>query len=151
MDDSDRRLLVEKVLKEPWHTLIHYLDDGTVKCLCGKLFRDLDEGTLHVGQENYRTFTTRSDMMDLYEAIQKAGEWRCFIRFTGKHWMTDCSEGEAERELKIYSLTEVIRNTHADFYAWLFCLDGTGYEDRCQIIADWAKGEKEWACESQDA
>lgn len=146
MDDSDRRLLVEKVLGECWHEFgnFHYMRKdnhivevgGCVSCLCpaGKLplgykfFKNKYGEGRHGYQSNNRTFTTRDDMIDLYEAIQKMGEWTIFYRFI-------------QRKFSVLHDFRLAKNDTVT--AWLFCLDGTGYEVRCQMVADWAKGEGE--------
>ena len=72
----------------------------------------------------------RNDLMDLYEQIEKDGKW---IEF----------EAEIYERVFIpyyYKEAKAINN----FNAWLFCLDGKGYEDRCKMVAEFYgwKGEK---------
>ena len=72
-------------------------------------------------------FTTRDDMMDLYEAIKKAGKWRNFL-----NWVFNDLE-EPGRGDSYYSTASI---------AWLFCLSGEGYEDRCKMVAEfWGGGQ----------
>ena len=73
-------------------------------------------------------FTTRDDMMDLYEAIKKAGKWRNFL-----NWVFNDLE-EPGRGDSYYSTASI---------AWLFCLSGEGYEDRCQMVEEFWKEAKD--------
>lgn len=133
MKTEDCKILTE-YLGECWHDLAGFgypiRDDWFAlkksythppkynKCIhCGKSARFLRDN---------RTFTSRADMMDLYEAIAKKGEWfdyyyHMFNKFA--RLMADISKG----------------STQQDFAAWLFCLNGQGYEERCQMVADWIK------------
>ncbi len=108
MDDETRRYLTEKVLGECWHSNI---PTSSICCKCRDVVSVIP-----------RTFNNRDDMMDLYEAIEKAGKWDSFNQ--GYSW--DYRNG-AKREI-----------SHA---AWLFCLSGEGYEDRCQMVAEFWRGE----------
>ena len=67
-----------------------------------------------------RTFDNRSDLMDLYAVIEKAGRWRNFEGETFDYW-------DEER---------IHDTTNSSFTAWLFCLDGEGYEDRCKMVSE---------------
>jgi len=69
-------------------------------------------------------FSTRDDMMDLYQAIEKAGKWRNFL-----NWVFNDLE-EPDRGDSYYSTASI---------AWLFCLCGEGYEDRCKMVAEFWK------------
>jgi hypothetical protein len=66
-----------------------------------------------------RTFTTRNDMMDLYAKISKDEKWDEFFWFSASH----C---KPKREGLGFSETT----------AWLFCLDGKGYEEKCRMVAE---------------
>jgi len=61
-------------------------------------------------------FTTRDDMMDLYEAIEKAGKWDDFDNYSWNY-----RKGV---------------NPEISHTTWLFCLSGVGYEDRCQMVSE---------------
>jgi hypothetical protein len=66
-----------------------------------------------------RTFTNRSDLMDLFEMIWRLNKWTYFIDSAMRYW-------------------PVLKHKHNRdyFMAWLFCLDGKGYEERCKMIAE---------------
>jgi hypothetical protein len=64
-------------------------------------------------------------MMDLYETIKKAGKWRNFL-----NWVFNDLE-EPYRGDSYYSTASI---------AWLFCLSGEGYEDRCKMVAEFGGG-----------
>ncbi|OQB08724.1 MAG: hypothetical protein BWY21_01112 [Parcubacteria group bacterium ADurb.Bin216] len=69
-----------------------------------------------------RTFDNRNDLLDLYEAIYMDGKW---IEF----------EAEIYERVFIpyyYKEAKAINN----FNAWLFCLSGDGYEERCKIVSE---------------
>ena len=68
-----------------------------------------------------RTFTTRDDMMDLYQVIEKAGKWDDFDNYSWNY----------RKGVK----PEISHTT------WLFCLSGVGYEDRCQMVAEFLEKE----------
>ena len=71
-------------------------------------------------------FTTRDDMMDLYQAIEKAGKWINFL-----NWVFNDLE-EPDRGDSYYSTASI---------AWLLCLSGEGYEDRCKMVAEFLEKE----------
>lgn len=106
MNDADRKLLTE------------YL---------GERWRDKTVEDVFEWEEN-RDFTTRNDMMDLYEAIAKKGKWWEFVDYAGNQ-DTEHSVTEFETTFQIF----------ASMASWLFCLNGQGYEERCQMVADWIK------------
>lgn len=110
MNDADRKLLTE------------YL---------GERWRDKTVEDVFEWEEN-RDFTTRNDMMDLYEVIWKKREWERFIDYSGNEDTEhDCSEFETTLDI------------FASMAAWLFCLSGEGYEARCQMVADWVEEAKD--------
>ena len=127
MDDETRQFLTEKVLGECWHepdsecALGREYNGGEMikqKCLkCGCLLST----TYQIYEEN-RTFDNRDDMMDLYQAIEKAGKWDDFDNYSWNY----------RKGVK----PEISHTT------WLFCLSGEGYEDRCKMVAEfWGENE----------
>ncbi|MDD5095865.1 MAG: hypothetical protein PHV74_16055 [Dehalococcoidia bacterium] len=117
MNNTDRKLLI-KYLGECNHqwlfTRLSSVDGMSVCQICGKMVWDGEKVI------NRRTFTTRDDMMDLYGAVVKAGKWDEFAQY--------CYEQHGEKGAPCW-----------DDDAWLFCLSGEGYEDRCQMVAEWIK------------
>lgn len=121
MIETDRKLLTE-YLGECWHELLTDSDFPAL-CSCGKGFTTDDH--------HNRTFTTREDMMDLYEVIWKKREWERFIDYSGNEDTEhDCSEFETTLDI------------FASMAAWLFCLSGEGYEEACQRVSKFLKEEK---------
>ena len=64
-----------------------------------------------------RTYGNRIDLMDLYEKVYEDGKW---CRYQIAAWL--CKE---VADLKPHEYT-----------TWLFCLDKTGYEERCKMVAE---------------
>ena len=111
MDIEARKYLTEKVLGECWHKT----DRPTQRCLyCG----------MKLMYFNHHIFATRDDMMDLYEAIKKAGKWDDFDNYSWNY-----RKGV---------------NPEISHTTWLFCLSGVGYEDRCQMVYEWWKEKENW-------
>ena len=112
-----QQFLTEKVLKECWHEWryikgqIKYERWECVKCPAYCI------GS--AGEYKNRTFDNRTDMMDLYEAIERDGKWEDFF------W-----DFAFQRKPENYGFGE------AETTTWLFCLSGEGYEDRCKMIAE---------------
>jgi len=135
MNDADKKLLTE-YLGECWHRP----DAGSqmikphayigIPCSCGTV----SYNARHASTNN-RTFTTRNDTVDLYEAIAKKGKWWEFADYAGNQ-DTEHSVTEFETILQIF----------ASIASWLFCLNGQGYEERCQMVADWIKEASHEGC-----
>ena len=70
-----------------------------------------------------RTFDNRSDLMDLYEKIEKDGKWSEYDGedYAVLRWI-DCETARHEKD--------------SDYDAWLFCLDGKDYEPRCKLVSE---------------
>ena len=139
MNDEDRMLLTE-YLGECWY------DPEWRCCDCGRQFTQNKSplievpicaycGSPHkdfaIPLEDNRTFTTRSDMMGLYQAIAKKGKWGEFFH-------------HAKDPFELVALCPDESGTgydcyESDFTTWLFCLDGEGYEERCRMVAEWVK------------
>ena len=118
-----QQFLTEKVLKECWHEW-ECAEFKTFKCsICGKWIPEKDA----YENSNRRRFTTRNDLMDLYQKIYEDGKWEDFF------W-----DFAFQRKPENYGLGE------AETSVWLFCLDGKGHEERCKIVAEFYgwKGEK---------
>ena len=125
--DEIKKLLTIEVLGECWHE--RRTEDVGKKpwdlshCVkCGELVK--------LQSFDRRTFDNRNDLLDLYEAIYMDGKW---IEF----------EAEIYERVFIpyyYKEAKAINN----FNAWLFCLDGDGYEERCKIVSEFYgwEGEK---------
>ena len=100
MKDEDRKLLTEYLGNVRWY---------------GKGLEEFN-----------RTFTSRADMMDLYQVIVKKRKWDKFL------W-----------HIKWIILPNREEFVHSkDIDQWLFCLSGEGHEERCQMIAGWIKEGK---------
>lgn len=126
MNDEMRRKLTE-YLGECWHE-----DQSSIyhpnTCNCGKEYGEDRYGMLldHIRFSN-RTFTTRTDMMDLYEAIWK-----------NKHYFPNFHDYAVE----IWSELSPPTEQWDSFTAWLFCLDGK-YDRGCRLVGEWLGGVNE--------
>jgi len=107
-----QQYLTEKVLRECWHDGTSILMAGYHCKKCDKIF------------SCNRTYSTEADTMELYRQIEKDGKWDDFVKHTSAKW------GE---NVVLYM---VVEEAIADYIAWLFCLDGKGYEDRCKIVSE---------------
>lgn len=73
------------------------------------------------------TFTTEADMMSLYRRL-----WE-----TGKYWPSF-----HDYAVDVWSEISPPTEQWDCFTAWLFCLSGDGYEERCQMVAEFLEVEK---------
>lgn len=102
-----QQFLTEKVLGECYHEGSSLLNAGYHCHKCDKAF------------SVNRTFDNRSDLMDLYQKVYEDGKWDEFFWFSASH----C---KPKREGLGCSETT----------AWLFCLDGSSYEEKCRMVAE---------------
>lgn len=104
--NDDRRKMLTEYIGECWIEIVAspYRSDG-------------------IAENKNRTFTTRDDMMDLYQAIEKAGKWSEYDGedYAVLRWI-DCETARHEKD--------------SDYDAWLFCLDGKDYEPRCKLVSE---------------
>ncbi len=120
-----KQFLTENVLKECWHEL----DGDQPECTCKKC--GVGFSAIHYSDWNpkgfVRTFTTRNDLMDLYQQVYEDGKWDEFF------WNSAIS---CKLKREGFGCSETT--------AWLFCLDGKDYEKRCKMVADFYgwEGEK---------
>ena len=97
MNESDRKILTNQ-LGECWHIQ----QDDSILCRCGEPL------------PHNRTFTTRNDLMDLYQQVYEDGKWDDFFwDFAFKRKPENYGLGEAETSV------------------WLCCLNGEDYAERC--------------------
>jgi hypothetical protein len=103
-----QQFLTEKVLKECYHEGSSLLNAGYHCRKCDKIF------------SCNRTFDNRNDLLDLYEAINRDGKWGKYIIYSYETFEKSnlCSVSEGE------------------YIAYLLCLDGKEYEDRCKMVAE---------------
>ena len=123
-----QQFLTEKVLGGCWHELTGDQPGCTCK-KCGAGF-----SAIHYSDWNpkgfVRTFTTRNDLMDLYEAVAVAKLLPAFGR-----WL---------KSKRKYQYEVFYRNDDANVVSididseleWLFCLNGKDYENRCKMVAE---------------
>ena len=112
-----KQFLTEKVLGGCWHELTGDQPGCTCK-KCGAGF-----SAIHYSDWNpkgfVRTFTTRNDLMDLYQQVYEDGKWDDFFwDFAFKRKPENYGLGEAETSV------------------WLFCLNGEDYAERCKMVAE---------------
>lgn len=101
-----QQFLTEKVLKECYH-------DGRMPINCG--YRCVKCGNTFTTN---CTFDNRNDLMDLYQKIYEDGKWDDF-------------SGGARWKHTMFSVEDFV-----EMSAWLFCLDGKGYEEKCRMVAE---------------
>ena len=117
-----QQFLTENVLGECWHAFT-FNDFGYKVCKCnGKpwIFGDSNE---RIDLHTNRTFTTRNDLMDLYELIEKDGKLISFLNYLNA--ACDWKDFDPIRDRALEYL-----------FKWLFCLDGSGYEEKCKMVAE---------------
>lgn len=122
MTDELRCYLTEKVLGECWHERANPGNTEQPRCTCGAVNDSafaLNEG--HIFKVR-RTFATEADMMVCYRVLFKTGKWEEFCNFSMDVWVMDNDLSSIEDTIP--------------FVAWLFCLSGEGYEDRCKMVAE---------------
>ena len=121
-----KQFLTEKVLHECWHIAeqIKFPDDSDY-FRCSKC-------KFPMRRCSFRAFDNEADMMEVYRAIYNDGKWKDFITYSNDLWWKDAG------------LYQLVEEAVADYSAWLFCLDKTGYEDRCKMVSEFYgwEGEK---------
>jgi hypothetical protein len=75
-----------------------------------------------------RTFDNRNDLLDLYEAIHRDGKWDELEEFALTEFQVDNPDAIASEHIL------------SEYIAWLFCLNGKDYKDRCKMIAEFYEG-----------
>ena len=65
----------------------------------------------------------RNDLMDLYEQIEKDGKLISFLNYLNA--ACDWKDFNPIRDRALEYL-----------FKWLFCLDGSGYEEKCKMVAE---------------
>jgi len=103
-----KKFLTDNVLHEVWHE--PRITENS-RCSCGRPY--------HLGtpyDHCNRRYDNELDMMKLYRAIYMDGKWTEFTDSVFKYYKDD--------------------PTAEIFDAWLFCLGGEYYEDRCKMVAE---------------
>jgi len=122
-----KQFLTEEVLKECWHEFVvafppvepEQIPVRGHKCKhCGKYWpTKIRDG------HGSRTFDNRNDLMDLYEQIEKDGKLISFLNYLN----TACD----------WKDFDPIRDRALEYlFKWLFRLDGSGYEEKCKMVAE---------------
>ena len=135
--NDDRRKMLTEYIGECWHESDQTdcvgrqkLNGGTLyqKCKhCNKIMSSSFERFLY-----NRTFTTESDMIALYRNLWKAVGMQSWYRFYDE---------AMDIYHEIHNPCECLTDT-GGFTAWLFCLSGSGYDERCQMVYEFLKGEE---------
>jgi len=112
---SWKQFLTEKVLGECWHDGTSILMAGYHCKKCDKIF------------SCNRTFNNRNDLLDLYEAVYEDGKWEPLYEYLRNNYLMGKGTDEC---------------ISSGLKAWLICLSGKGYEERCKMIAAWIKEGK---------
>ena len=120
-----KQFLTEKVLKECWHEFVvafppvepEQIPVRGHKCKhCGKYWpTKIRDG------HGSRTFDNRNDLLDLYEAIYRDGKWEPLYEYLRNNYLMGKGTDEC---------------ISSGLKAWLICLSGEGYEERCKMVAD---------------
>lgn len=113
-----QQFLTEKVLKECWHEWVHITPEGRDEYYDYNICKKCKEMWSGLNYKNNRTFDNRNDLLDLYEAIYRDGKWGDF-------------SGGARWKHTMFSVEDFV-----EMSAWLFCLDGKGYEEKCRMVAE---------------
>ena len=100
-------------------------------------FAELKQLLGHIKNDNEtrtRSFTTEADLMALYRKLWERGEWGEFFH-------------HAKCPFELVALCPDESGTDYDCYesdltAWLFCLSGSGYEERCEMVGKYLRGRK---------
>lgn len=114
MTDDCRKRLTE-FLGECFH------DENIAKDRLGYSFAICEKCGANRAAVTFRTFDTEQDMMALYRRLWEKGKWEVFDDFATSEYLKTPTPG---------------MKTDADYSAWLFCLSGEDYEQRCQIVAE---------------
>ena len=122
-----KQFLTEEVLKECWHEFVvafppvepEQIPVRGHKCKhCGKYWRTkIRDG--HVS----RTFNNRNDLLDRYEAVYEDGKLISFLNYLNA--ACDWKDFDPIRDRALEYL-----------FKWLFCLDGSGYEEKCKMVSE---------------
>jgi len=110
-----QQFLTEKVLGECYHEGSSLLNAGYHCRKCDKAF------------SVNRTFDNRNDLLDLYEAVYEDGKWEPLYEYLRNNYLMGKGTDEC---------------ISSGLKAWLICLSGKGYEERCKMIAAWIKEVK---------
>ena len=117
LDDKRRKLITEKLLGECWHEDTDVTSEfDKVRC----------QTRIKIGY-NQRTFNNDTDMMAIYRAIYKNGEWGRFIKWMIRKGLHGILEMTSDNWCLLSS----------EDAAWLFCLDELEYEARCWLVSEW--------------
>lgn len=125
MEENKLKLLSE-FLGEHYHIISEYW-----KCSCGESFSRSSDRIKH--EQLNRTFSAEADLMALYRRIWsdegkfKEDKFYKFHNYAFDVWEADVSLPEDEMHT---------------FSAWLFCLSGSGYEERAEMICEWLEEVK---------
>jgi hypothetical protein len=145
MKDEQRKLLTEKLLGECWHKFKGDFGPYQTTCVeCQLVF-----GAVHFSDWNlaafHRTFATWPDLGAVMEALVKQEKWIDFVQFCEPRWLSPRMDSELKKSMLHTgkSITVIIRETHAEFYVWLFRpTDENGEPHFCRLVAEWMEGEK---------
>ncbi|MFA5408317.1 MAG: hypothetical protein WC343_06045 [Bacilli bacterium] len=103
-----KQFLTEKVLGEEW---LEPPPNHRDTCSC---YECVDCRTYN------RTFDNRNDLLDLYEAIYRDGKWEPLYEYLRNNYLMGKGTDEC---------------ISSGLKAWLICLSGEGYEERCKMVA----------------
>ncbi len=117
-----KQFLTEKVLKGCWHDIEDHGPFKSKCCKCGMSF-----GAIHTSDWNPQgfnhTFDNRNDLLDLYGQIKKDGKLISFLNYLNS--VCDWKDFDPIRDRALRYL-----------FNWLFCLDGSSYEEKCKMVSE---------------
>ena len=118
MTENWKQFLTEKVLNGCWHERVQVGDILNMRseCSCGKPDY-LGTANDHINH----TFNNRDDLLYLYEAIYEDGKWEPLYEYLRNNYLMGKGTDEC---------------ISSGLKAWLICLNGEGYEDRCKMVAE---------------
>lgn len=128
MNDADRKLLTEKLLRECWHEIIHE-QDRYWHWYCKICKKDFPNPEFRNAWKQ-RTFTTPADVFAVKDALVNKGLWGDF----NDYCMDICPYTKIQDLTRLYgSGKEIV----AKFNNWLFRpVNEKGKAHFCQLAAD---------------
>jgi hypothetical protein len=124
VNESDKKLITEKLLGECWHN--KFINDGREGLRSLKRCRYCDSG------EKNRSFTDPQDFMDCFEKLVEKGELFPFRMFAWFQWYDTCPDSNT-------ALDNEHHNTN--FERWLLSRTESGHYRLCVLCAEWLKAQ----------
>jgi hypothetical protein len=126
MNESDCKLITEKLLGEKYHKITTELDpdsDGWMwsTCVCGDKWSDHSIDKRH----RNRTFTAPQDFFACFEKMKVREDWHTFKHFVWENWCRAVENDETEEQGDDYILSRT----------------ESGHYRLCVLCAEWLRKE----------